>query len=243
MSSPRQRAAHAPASSLPSHRAAEVVSVIPRGRAGRRARMRSRLSKRERSSRSHRPAASLHSWPGAAGGSVGSGTDARERGGWDAASRELERDRPARPSRRRRGAPSRGWRWIGGSALAARRRVADGRDRRPRRAGLGATGRLWLDRLGLLAPADRHLPRLGRLRDRDRERQHAELAVGLHVFGVERVAEEDLAGVGPLRPLGDDQLVALLAAPSVAQLARSGHSARRSARSTPARRPGGRTRR
>jgi hypothetical protein len=65
------------------------------------------------------------------------------------------------------------------------------------------------DRLGLLLPGDRHPPWLGRLGDRDRERQHAEPTVGLNALGVERFAEEDLAGVGSLRPLGHDHLVAL----------------------------------
>src|SRR4051794_11006461 len=101
------------------------------------------------------------------------------------------------------------WSWIGGSALAARRRVSGGRDWRPGGGVLGATGRQRLDRLGFLATADRDASRLGRRGDRDRERQHAVLAVGLEVFGVQRVAEEDLAGVGPLRPLGHDHLVAL----------------------------------
>src|SRR4051812_21254641 len=38
---------------------------------------------------------------------------------------------------------------------------------------------------------------LGRSGDRDRERQHAVLIVDLHVLGVERVGEEELARVGP----------------------------------------------
>jgi hypothetical protein len=71
----------------------------------------------------------------------------------------------------------------------------------------GATQRL--DRLGVLARADLHASRLGDLGDRDRERQHTMLAVGPHVLRIECVAEEHLARVGPLRPLGDDHLVAL----------------------------------
>jgi hypothetical protein len=72
-----------------------------------------------------------------------------------------------------------------------------------------APGRLRLDRLGVLAPADLHAARLGRLGDRDRERQHAVLIVGLHVLGVQRVAEEELATVGPVRALGHEHLIAL----------------------------------
>jgi len=71
-------------------------------------------------------------------------------------------------------------------------------------------GRLRLDRLGVRTPTDLHAAWLGRLGDRDREREHAVLAAGLHILGVERVPEEELARVRAVRTLGDDHLVALL---------------------------------
>jgi hypothetical protein len=87
-----------------------------------------------------------------------------------AASRELERYRPRHALLAACRPPSDRWSWIGGSTLAARRRVSGGRDRLPGRTGVGTAGRRRLDRLGFLLPGDRHAPRLGRLGDRDRER-------------------------------------------------------------------------
>ena len=80
-----------------------------------------------------------------------------------AGSRALERYRHPPRLSLRLPAPSGRRSWIGASALAARRRVSGGRDRLRGGAGLGAAGAQRLDRLGVLAPADRHAPRLGRL--------------------------------------------------------------------------------
>src|SRR3954454_6973662 len=55
-------------------------------------------------------------------------------------------------------------------------------------------------------------PRLRALGDRDRQRQDALLVRGLDPAAVERVAEQELAAERALRPLLDDDLVALLGA-------------------------------
>jgi hypothetical protein len=121
----------------------------------------------------------------------------------------LRLTKPWNDSSRAGSGPSRR-RGVGGSSgLAGRRRLLGRRARLPGGEGLGAAGRQRLDRLGVLSPADLHAARLGRLGDRDRERQHAVLIVGLQVRGVERVGEEDLASVGPVRALGHEHLVAL----------------------------------
>ena len=165
-------------------------------------------------------AASLHPRAGRAPGigPLRAATPPRERGAWD---RGLPGARalpppatpfspPAGPVRQakldrrlssRRSAPR-----VRRSRPAARR----GRPRRRRRSAARSSGR----------PGPRRPARAAAWppRQRDRKRQHAELAVGLHALGVERVAEEDLASVGPLRPLSHDHLVALtrLEAPHLA---------------------------
>ncbi|HSJ73771.1 MAG TPA: hypothetical protein VK904_05590 [Miltoncostaeaceae bacterium] len=52
---------------------------------------------------------------------------------------------------------------------------------------------------------------LGRLSHRDVQRQHAGRIGGLEALGVERVAQEELAGERAVRALGGDHLIALAA--------------------------------
>src|SRR3954451_23955755 len=66
---------------------------------------------------------------------------------------------------------------------------------------------LRVDRgLHVLADVDRHTSRLGLLRDRKPQGQHAVGVLGVNTVGVERLAQEQLTAERPVRPLTDQQL-------------------------------------
>jgi hypothetical protein len=78
-----------------------------------------------------------------------------------------------------------------------------------RRKLASAPGKPRVDGLLLVAAGDPDVARLGGFADRDGQGEHARGVVSRDPVGVEGLAEEDLPGVGPIGPFGDQQLGAV----------------------------------